>query len=133
MSQYIWFPIAKRKMTQTPWHHLLWNKFGNIVQCQQKKHWQVARKTWSEVIIYLPLKFHSFRIAVLATYVYTVINISLCLVNLSLNVFLHFGWNLTLQVLYLYVLPNHLLNSRWQPWKCIYVGAELEFVARIFL
>ena len=44
-------------------------------------------------------------------------NKSLSYVNLSL-LFQHFDWDLTHQVLFLYILPSHhIMNLRNQPWK----------------
>ena len=33
--------------------------------------------------------------------------------------FQHFDWNLTHQVLFLYILPSHHVNLRHQPWKML--------------
>ena len=45
----------------------------------------------------------------------------------------HFDWDLTRQVLFLYILPSHHMNLRDQPWRCTYFDAELTFVAANFL
>ena len=47
--------------------------------------------------------------------------------------FQHFNWDLTHQVLFLYILPSNHMNLRDQPWRCTYFGAELTFVAANFL
>ena len=47
--------------------------------------------------------------------------------------FRYFDRNLTYQVLYLYILPKLVLNLSDQPWRCTYFGAELAFVAGMFL
>ena len=47
--------------------------------------------------------------------------------------FQYLDGNLTHHVLYLYILPTLVLNLRDQPWRCTYFGAELAFVAGIFL
>ena len=46
--------------------------------------------------------------------------------------FQHFYWNLTHQVLFLYIFPSHHLNLREQSWRCTYFDAELTFVAESF-
>ena len=48
-------------------------------------------------------------------------------------VFQYFDENLTHQVIYLYMLHENLLNLTDQPWRCTYFGAELAFVAGMFL
>ena len=47
--------------------------------------------------------------------------------------FQHFDWDLTHQVLFLYILPSNHMNLRDQSWRCTYFGAELAFVAANFL
>ena len=45
----------------------------------------------------------------------------------------HFDWDLTHQVLFLYILPSNHMNLRDHSWRCTYFGAELTFVAANFL
>ena len=41
--------------------------------------------------------------------------------------------NMTHQLIYLYILPVHLLKFRVRPSRCTYFGAKLAFLAEIFL
>ena len=45
----------------------------------------------------------------------------------------HFDWNLTHQILFLYILLRNHMNLRDQPWRCTYYGAELTIVAANFM
>ena len=47
--------------------------------------------------------------------------------------FQHFDWDLTHQVLFLYILPSSHMNLRDQLRRCTYFGAELTFAAGNFL
>ena len=47
--------------------------------------------------------------------------------------FQDFDWNLTYQVLFVYILLSHHLNLRDQPWRYTDFGPELIFVAGSFL
>ena len=62
-------------------------------------------------------------------------NKSLRYLNLSLELYLfqHFDWDLTNQVLFLYILPTHHMNLRDQAWILTYFGAGLIFIAANFL
>ena len=62
-------------------------------------------------------------------------NKSLSYVNLVWNcmLFQQFGWDLTHQILFLYILPSNQMDLRGQPWRCTYFGAGLAFVAANFL
>ena len=46
--------------------------------------------------------------------------------------FQHFDWNLTHQVLFLYILPSHHMNLRDQPWKMLILWCR-TFIATNFL
>ena len=52
--------------------------------------------------------------------------------------FQHFHWDLTRQVLFLYILPSHHINLRDQPWKmiilwCRTVICSCKFSAKVSL
>ena len=39
----------------------------------------------------------------------------------------HFDWDLTHQVLFLYILPSHHMNLRDQPWKMLILWCRTDF------
>ena len=40
--------------------------------------------------------------------------------------FQHFDWDLTYQVLFLYILPSHYMNLRNQPWKMLILRCRTD-------
>ena len=38
----------------------------------------------------------------------------------------HFDWDLTYQVLFLYILPSHYMNLRNQPWKMLILWCRTD-------
>ena len=47
--------------------------------------------------------------------------------------FHHFDWDLTHQILFLYILPSCHMNLRDQPWRCTYLNHKLNWTISAFV
>ena len=124
-------------------HHLPWYTLGiGTLQCQQQKFSPIEVKTHN-LKWYLSLKFDVLEL--LLSYIHnsflTSFFVAFWWANLYVlqtwvsnrMLFQDFDCKLTYKVLFLYILPFHHFNLRVQPWRYIYFGAELIFLAGSYL